>query len=295
MTKARRLTKDKSTLSYDAANPPAMRVLGGEVFQLETASILTYGDSVPESKFAVPVTGPVWVDGAKVGSALRIEVIRIELKSGRGAILSMPGRGAFGTRILEPALKVVTYDNKYVHFNSDIKFPLRPMVGKVAVAPTGGAINCHATGIYGGNMDITDIAEGSYVYLPVFVEGALLSCGDVHAAMGDGETGYSAVEAEALLTLRCDVIGDLTLTHPMVVTSTHVMTVGYGATLDEASHMALDDMVELVMRRLGLDYVDATRLVSVAADLKVNQICNLPAVGARVALLRSLLPKDGTP
>ena len=191
--------------------------------------------------------------------------------------------------------KVVTYDDKYVYFNDRIKFPLRPMVGKVGVAPVGKAINCHATGPYGGNMDITDITEGSSVYLPIFVEGALLACGDTHAAMGDGESCFSAVETESLLTLRCQVIHDMKLTHPMVVTADEVMTVGDGRNLEEACKIALDNMAALITKKLGLDYIDATMLISVAADLRINQIVNTVAVGVRVVLPLSLVPTDCIP
>jgi len=138
-------------------------------------------------------------------------------------------------------------------------------------------------------MDITDITEGSSVYLPVFVEGALLACGDVHAAMGDGESVISAVETESVLTLRCHVIDDMKLTHPMAVTSGNVMTIGEGQTLEEAYRIALDNMVELICNKLGLDFIDAAMLISVAADLKINQIVN-PKVGVRVVLPLSLLP-----
>ena len=287
------LKKDISNINYDAAIPPALIVNSGELFQLETPSILTHPEAFPET--TVPVTGPIWVEGAEPGLVLKVEIIKLELTAGEGAIAVLPGKGAFGERVLEPSYKIVTYDNKYVYFNDKIKTPLRPMVGKVGVAPAGKAINCHATGNYGGNMDITDITEGASVYLPVFVEGALLACGDVHAAMGDGESCFSAVETEGLLTLRCQVITDMELTHPMVVTASEVMTVGHGQTLEEACKIALDNMAALITKKLGLDFIDAAMLISIAADLRINQIVNTVAVGARVALPLSLLPLKNIP
>ena len=287
------LKKDISNIDYDASIPPALVVTPGELFQLQTPSILTHPEVFPET--TVPVTGPVWVEGAKPGSVLKVEIIKLELTAGEGAIAILPGKGAFGERVLEPMYKVVTYDNKYIHFNDKIKAPLRPMVGKVGVAPAGKAINCHATGQYGGNMDITDVNEGTSVYLPVFVEGALLACGDIHAAMGDGESGFSAVETEGSITLRCQVINDLKLTHPMVVTANEVMTVGHGQTLEEACKIALDNMAALITKKLGLDFIDAAMLISIAADLRINQIVNTVAVGVRVALPLSLIPLENIP
>ena len=282
------LKKDISNIDYDAAIPPALVVTPGELFQLQTPSILTHPEAFPET--TVPVSGPVWVEGAEPDSVLKVEIIKLELTAGEGAIVVLPGKGAFGEQVLEPTYKVVTYDNKYIYFNDKIKVPLRPMVGKVGVAPAGKAINCHATGHHGGNMDITDVSEGTSVYLPVFVEGALLSCGDVHAAMGDGESCFSAVETEGSITLRCQVINDMKLTHPMVVTANEVMTVGHGQTLEEACKIALDNMTALITKKLGLDFIDATMLISIAADVRINQIVNTEAVGIRVALPLSLLP-----
>lgn len=287
------LTKDVSNNYYDAALPPAMTVTPGELFQLETPSILTHPELFPET--TIPVTGPVWVEGAKPGSALKVEIIKLELPAGEGAIVVIPGKGAFGERVPNPRYKVVAYDDEYAHFNDRIKVPLRPMVGKVGVAPAGKAIDCHAPGPHGGNMDITDISEGCSVYLPIFVEGALLACGDVHAAMGDGESCFSAIESEGLLTLRCQVVDNMKLTHPMLVTGGELMTVGDGRTLEGACQVALDNMATFVTERLGLDIVDATMLVSVAADVRINQIVNTVAVGARAAISLSVLQLRSIP
>lgn len=281
------LKKDISNNNYDAAISPALTVSPGELFQLETPSLLTNIETFPET--TVPVTGPIWVEGAKPGSVLKVEIVKLELTAGKGAIAVLPGKGAFGDRIQKPTYKVVTFDHKYVYFKDNIKVPVRPMVGKVGVAPVGKAINCHATGNYGGNMDITDITEGTSVYLPVFAEGALLACGDVHTAMGDGESCFSAVETEGLLTLRCQVINDMELTHPMVETENEIMTVGHGKTIEDAYSIALNNMATLITKKLELDFIDAIMLISIAADVRINQIVNTVAVGARVALPLSVL------
>ncbi len=132
------LKKNISNIDYDADIPPALVVTSGELFQLETPSILTHPEAFPET--TVPVTGPVWVEGAKPGSVLKVKIIKLELTAGEGAIAVIPGKGAFGDRVLEPMYKVVTCDSKYVYFNDKLKVPLRPMVGKVGVAPVGKVI-----------------------------------------------------------------------------------------------------------------------------------------------------------
>jgi len=286
------LTKESANVNYDASIAPALTVNPGELFQLHTNSILSHLESFPDNVW-IPVTGPVFVKGAKPGAVLKVDIVKLELSSGKGAIITLAGKGGYASRITESIYKVVSYDDKYAYFNDTIKVLLRPMVGKVGVTPVQ-AIRSSWPGPHGGNMDITDISEGCSVYLPIFVEGALLACGDVHAVMGDGESIISAVESESLLTLRCHVISNMKLTHPMVVTAKEVMTVGEGQNLEEAYRIALDDMAELVSKKLNLGFVDAAMIVSIAADLRINQIVN-PKVGVRVALPLTLLPPGSLP
>ena len=287
------LSKEFANVNYDASIAPALTVAPGELFQLHTNSILTHPESFPDNVW-IPVTGPVYVESAKPGTALKVDIVKLELTGEKGAIITLAGKGGFASRITESIIKVVSYDDKYAYFNNTIRVPLRPMIGKVGVTPAGDPIRSSWPGPHGGNMDITEISEGCSVYLPVFVDGALLACGDVHAAMGDGESIISAVETESLLTLRCHVINDMKLTHPMVLTTNEVMTVGEGQNLEEAYRIALDDMVELISNKIGLGFVDAAMIVSVAADLRVNQIVN-PKVGVRVALPLSILPSGSLP
>jgi len=281
------LSKDKHVHQYSPGNAPALTVTSGEIFQLETSSILTFIETFPDS-VVLPVTGPVEVQGAEPGLTLKVDILKIKLTAGEAAITAIPGKGAFADRISRPSYKVVTYDDTHVHFNDILKIPLRPMVGKIGVAPAEASISSGTSGPHGGNMDITDIAEGASVYLPVFVKGAMMAAGDVHALMADGESHLSAVETESVLTLRCDVTDAVRLTHPLVVTQSHVMTVGEGRTLEEAYHIALDDMARLIMDRNGLEFLDAVMLISNAADLKINQIVN-PMVGVRAVLPKELL------
>ncbi len=281
------LAKDKHVHQYSPDNVPALTVAPGELFQLETPSILTFIETFPDS-VVLPVTGPVEIQGVESGSTLKVDILNIKLTAGEAAIVAMPGKGAFAERISRPSYKVVTYNDTHVHFSDSLKIPLRPMVGKIGVAPAEASISSGTSGPHGGNMDITDIAEGASVYLPVFVKGALMAAGDVHALMADGESHLSAVETESVLTLRCNVTDAIRLTHPLVITQSHVMTVGEGRTLEEAYHIALDDMAKLIMDCNGLEFLDAVMLISNAADLKINQIVN-PMVGVRAALPKELL------
>ncbi|KAF3440839.1 hypothetical protein FNV43_RR19125 [Rhamnella rubrinervis] len=61
----------------------------------------------------------------------------------------------------------------------------------------------------GRNCDIKNLSRGSKIYLPVFVEGANLSTGDMHFSQGDGEVAFcGAIEMSGFLELKCEIIRD---------------------------------------------------------------------------------------
>ena len=92
---------------------------------------------------------------------------------------------------------VVTY------LRDDIVIPIEPFFGTMGVCPADASKQAvMPPGIFGGNMDIRQLTRGSTLYLPVQVEGALFSCGDAHAAQGDGEVCVTGIEAPMYATLR---------------------------------------------------------------------------------------------
>lgn len=77
----------------------------------------------------------------------------------------------------------------------------------------------------GGNCDIKNLTRGSKVYLPVFVEGANLSTGDMHFSQGDGEVSFcGGIEMSGFLELKCEIIrgGMKEYLTPMGPTPLHV-------------------------------------------------------------------------
>lgn len=137
-------------------------------------------------------------------------------------------------------------------------------------------------------MDNSQLGVGSSVYLPVFVPGALLSVGDIHAVMGDGESNLSGVEIAANVTMRCSLLQHLEITHPLVETEEEIMATADGRNLEEASQLALDAMLVLLKEKAQLSHGDAAMLISAAADLRVCQIVN-PRVGVRVAIKKEIV------
>jgi acetamidase/formamidase len=141
--------------------------------------------------------------------------------------------------------------------------------------------------VSGGNIDCKELVAGTTVYLPIPVDGALLSAGDGHAAQGDGEVSQLAIECpleRAQLTVS--VRDDLTLSTPIARTDDAWLTFGFDEDLDEAAALAIDAMLELMGREHGLERREALALASIVVDLRVTQMVN------RVRGVHAVLPHD---
>ncbi len=288
----KRLTRDHTITNYGTQCPPVFYVKPGETFEVETydclANIEEFKQIIATAKPQVAnVTGPICIETAKRGGVLKVQIEALKFSSDHGTIVAVPGKGAFSENIPEFRAKVVQIEANTVRFNDKIRVPVVPMLGKIGVAPPGDPIPSSIPGPHGGNMDNKQIGPGAAVYLPIFHDGAYLGIGDMHAAMGDGESILSAVEVEGEATVHCELVEGLSLTHPLVETPTEVMTVGTGRTLDEASRVALHNLAELMAKRMNLDYVEAAMIISIAGDLRVCQIVN-PLVSVRVALPKTV-------
>ena len=175
-----------------------------------------------------------------------------------------------------------------VVFNDRIRFPVRPMVGVIGTAPPGEGIGTLHPGPHGGNMDHNDVRVGARVHLPVFVPGALLSIGDVHASMGDGEISITALEVAGEVRVRVDLEKGAALRRPWIDLPDSWITTGDGPTIADAIRVAAEEMARLLMGRLGLSADDAYMLLSIRGDARVSQ-CAEPAVVAATA--RMVMPR----
>ncbi len=234
-----------------------------------------------------PVTGPIYIDGARSGDtlAVRIEAYR---PSGWGWTANIPGFGLLADDFTDPALHIWTYDPK-VHvpmlFGDYAKIPLAPFAGTAGVAlAEPGRHSVIPPRRVGGNMDVRDLVTGGTLYLPVEVEGALFSIGDTHAAQGDGEVCGTAVESPMEATLTFDLIKDEQTAFPRIeraeVTAQREgpvdITLGIGPDLFEASRDAVRAMIDELTRREKMSAVEAYMLCSVAGDLRISQIVDAP-------------------
>jgi len=236
-----------------------------------------------------PVAGPVHIDGAEPGDAIKVTLLDF-VPSGWGWTANIPGFGLLADHFKEPALHIWTYDKDALTpaaYGPGGKVPLKPFCGTIGLAPAEpGLHSIVPPRRVGGNMDIRDLAAGTELYLPVEVAGGLFSVGDTHATQGDGEGCGTAIESPCSLAARFDLIKGANLKFPRFTTpgpvARHMDHKGYEATtgiapdLMDATKAAVMGMVELLASRHRMSEVDAYMLCSVAGDLRISEVVDIP-------------------
>ena len=222
----------------------------------------------PELDSGHPLAGPIAVRGVAAGDTLVVRTDRL-LPRDWGVTLAAG----------EPDLEVHwRLDNDVGTATADTghTVSMAPFLGVIGMPPPQPGV--HSTTPprrFGGNIDCRDLTAGSTLYLPVGVDGALLSAGDAHAAQGDGEVSGTAIECPLeLAELTIDVRRDLDLRMPVARSGDRWIALGFDEDLDRAAELALETMLDLMQRELGLDRTRALALASVAVDLRVTQIVN---------------------
>jgi amidase len=257
----------------DARIPPALEVEPGEVVTSETGDEayrrLATGESVEEiglERFNT-VTGPVLVRGAEPGDALRVEVLEIAIE--RAWIAWLPGFGPFGARLRGLQTREVLVSGGRVHLSERLRVPLEPMVGCIGLAPAVGQSSTLGPAFpWGGNFDLRELSPGATILLPVQVPGALLSLGDLHAAMGRAEPALVAIEAAGRATVRIDLEKSRWLQYPRLLWDGATGCLGLGETLAAAQRCALDQAYALLVGEWGLDTSEAYAYLCARVQLR---------------------------
>jgi acetamidase/formamidase len=230
-----------------------------------------------------PVTGPIYVEGAKPGDALVVEILALDVEAW-GWTANIPGFGLLADRFTEPALRFSHVAGGTIELFTGMRIPALPMIGTIGTAHAeGGAFSVVPPTRYGGNMDVRHAGAGATIYLPVGVEGALLSLGDGHAAQGDGEVCGTAIETTAVATLRVTLEPERHLPAPVLLTDPRsqrtgsaLATTGIGPDLFSAAREATSAMIAEIVRRTSVAEIDAYLLASVAGDLKISEVVDVP-------------------
>jgi acetamidase/formamidase len=281
---------------YDARVAPALRVASGDRVRVETMvagglqrlrlagvpdtdipqSLKTVEQRVTErGPGAHPMSGPIFVETAAPGDTLEVRIVAIEFLHDFGVNAFSPGGGVLPDEYPYAGLRLLRWrpGATSVEFKPGITLPLAPFFGSIGVAPPPlvGRISSRPPGWHGGNLDNKDLVAGSVLYLPVHVPGALLSIGDGHALQGDGEVTGTALETSLRGTFELRVLKGRRLRWPRAETPTHYIAMGLHEDLDEATKLAVREMVEFLMAEKKLSRDEAYMLCSLAADLHVTQ------------------------
>jgi amidase len=288
-----RLPKETRTYFFSPDNHSAVKVDPGTTIIFETLDALDdqiHSNDDLASKVDLNhvngATGPVYVNGAKPGDTLVAEILDVRPWDW-GAALIIPGFGLLQDTIPGPYTKVVQIEpDGSMRFGDKVLLPLKPMIGTIGVAPNE-PVTTLTSGSHGGNLDTTDICPGSRLFLPVFVEGALFSVGDVHATMGDGEVCGTGVECGAEVTIKLELLKDFPISRPRIETPAEIMSVASAEGLNTAITLALEDMVNWLKQAKGLTAEEAYVLASLAGDVRIGQVVD-PAVTVRVAIPKTI-------
>ncbi|MGH1365428.1 MAG: acetamidase/formamidase family protein [Calditrichia bacterium] len=298
------LTTEQTHNKFSSAIPPAITVPSGAVIEVFTEEAsdgqIKPGDG-PEVLATLefdpihPLTGPVFVEGAMPGDVLKVTLHKIEVQDwGWTAIL--PGFSFLADQFTKPWLK--TYEMspgaKYVDFSEDIRIPLSPFPGVMGVAPaTEEMLSTIPPRENGGNMDDPHLVEGTSVYFPVFVEGALFSIGDAHATQGMGEVCGTAIEIPMHIVYQVDVLkGGRQIPEPEYEGDDYYAVTAVGTSLDIAAKKAVGFMVDYLVKEHKMDRNDAYALCSLAGDLKIAEVVDLPNMLVAMHMPKSVLGMD---
>jgi amidase len=248
-----------------------------------------------------PLTGPFYIDGTLPGDVLVVHLHRVR-----------PNRDwAFsGTSLVDYAItpsyaaqrKFDDFDNKWVLDTAagtaalkappaalaDLRIPLRPFLGVVAVAPAGSVPSSRDSGPFGGNMEYAQLREGTTLYLPVQTTGAYLYLGDGHAAQGDGELTGDAMETSMDITFSVDVQRWKFASIPRAENGESLMSLGVAGSLDEAMRAATTDMASWLQSRYGLTASEAAVVMGFALQFDIPDLVP-PYVGVSARMPKHVL------
>lgn len=293
------ITRDFITNILSKENSPCAKMKSGETAVFETYDCFTNQFLPTEATFenvirkpGNPATGPLYIEGAMPGDMLKIRILDIETGP-VGIVMLGPDSGSEKEEFPKKTLKRVPVKDGFAFYNETVKIPVKPMIGVIGVAPAGEGVSTVIPMDHGGNMDCTQIRKGIDLYLPVFTEGALLSMGDFHAVMGDGEVEDCGLEIEGRATVRVDVVKNKNcVPHPMIETEDRLITIASKETVEEAWRAATRQMYDFMREKIGMDYEDAGMLLTMAGDLIICQTVN-PMKTVRMELPRYITRSYG--
>ena len=271
-----------------ATTTPVIRVSPGDTLHTTTIDAAgTDEKGMRRAEAGNPLTGPFYINGAEPGDTVAILLTRLRLNrdwaistdnlSDRAMTpelaARMKGQGQLVRWRLDLQRGIATRENPSPSL-ALYEVPLKPMLGCIALAPPVADPVPHSGefGVWGGNLDFNEIVEGTTVFLPVSVPGGLLFLGDAHAAQGDGELNGNGLETSMDVEIRVDLLPRQPIPAPRIESSTHLMTMGLGASLDDALRKATTNMVDWLMARHALTLPEVSQVLGTSAEYRVSVV-----------------------
>jgi amidase len=269
-----------------AVREPVLRIAPGTVLVSNTM----FGDYYTEEGGAFPgEVGPIYIEGATTNDILVVRIHRIRPNHDLAAAQVYPDFGGLSTdattRLLNDPIPAGRWVWRLDHdaMTATTELPdsrldritvdLRPMLGRVAVAPRGEeAFGGIWPGDFGGNMDAPEVREGTTVYLPIFHDGAYFYFGDGHARQGHGEVSGTGLETSMDVILEFDLIRGRTIRWPRFEDDDHIMVAGSAKPLIDAFRLAHVELIEWLVEDYGFGKWDAYMLVGQVGESTVAQI-----------------------
>ena len=258
---------------------PRLRIEPGETVIVESEDALSgqiRSDTDRRDKKAMPysnpMTGPIWVEGAKPGDALAVTIHEIR-----------PTIGQCATRTADPkqlcewlgtdcphGTHVCAIREGLIYWSDSLTIPYEPMIGCIGTAPDWGVPTTAPAGPHGGNMDIVETRPGNTIVLPVFVPGGLLSLGDAHAAMGHGELTATGLEMPAETTITVNLRKEVNIPGPRIESPSEIMTVVSGPPMERSIAQAFAHLILWMEADFGWDRWKAYDILTHVAKISIG-------------------------
>jgi acetamidase/formamidase len=277
---------------FNNAQPPVLRVNSGDTILFETM-MHSHNQVVPGTTIEQikklrtdfpgrgphSLTGPVYIEDAEPGDVLKVRINRIVPRA-YGTNFNVPGMfGQFPDRFPEGQVKYfyLDLDRMVTEFAPGIEIPLAPFPGVLGVARAEpGQYSSVPPGPYGGNLDIRDLREGTTLYVPVFVKGALLWTGDSHAAQGNGEINLTALEtAFKEMSVTVEVVKTMKLDWPRIETDDAWITVGIDRDLNKALDLLKAQTARVLTEEIKVEPGEAENAMMQGWDCRVSQVVDV--------------------
>jgi acetamidase/formamidase len=272
-----------------AVRPPVLRLKPGAI--VETRTFSKTGDYYEKSGGPWPgEVGPFLIEGATTSDTLVVKILKLRPNRDSAVSAVNPSgisavAGDSRTRMLNESLPARRFEWRLdrarnvgileipASASKRIEMPLKPMLGRLAVAPAGDeAWGGLWPGNFGGNMDASDAREGTTVYLPIFHDGAYFYFGDGHALQGDGEICGSGLETTMDVTFQFDLIKGKTIRWPRMEDAEDIMVLGSVRPLVDAFRIAQVELIEWLVADYGFDKLDAYQVVSQGGHSRIANV-----------------------